>query len=134
MQEDTDERPDQDADGRFGEEMDVEPLYQDLGALAKQQDQGGCQQMDVGEKAAVLTVLGVMPYQRLAAGMLVKFHKVVIDTVLVVIAAVIGLAICRTLKGKQKQISVMNGEKMGKREQEKRRATQAAFGNRYLCV
>jgi len=35
MQEDTDERPDQDADGRFGEEMDVEPLYQDLGALAK---------------------------------------------------------------------------------------------------
>jgi len=46
--------------------------------------------MDVGEEAAVLTVLGVMPYQRLAAGMLVKFHKVVIDTVLVVIAVVIG--------------------------------------------
>ena len=41
VQEDTDERPDQDANGRLGEEVDVETLHQHLGTLAQQQDKGG---------------------------------------------------------------------------------------------
>ena len=52
--------------------------------------------MDVGEEAAVLAVFGVVADQRLAAGMLVKFLKVVIDTVLGMVAFVIGLAVWRT--------------------------------------
>lgn len=52
--------------------------------------------MDVGEEAAVLAVFGVVADQRLAAGMLVKLLKVVIDTVLGMVAFVIGLAVWRT--------------------------------------
>ena len=52
--------------------------------------------MDVGEEAVVLEVFGVVADQRLAAGMLVKCLKVVIYTVLDMVAFVIGLTVWYT--------------------------------------
>ena len=49
--------------------------------------------MDVGEEAAILAIVTVVPDQRLAAGMLVKFLKVVIDTILSIVAIVICLTV-----------------------------------------
>ena len=61
--------------------------------------------MDVGEEAAVLAVFGVVADQRLAAGMLVKLIKVVIDTILGLVALVVGLAVWRARKvDKWKQV------------------------------